>query len=236
MNLIAIDSCSSVLSIAVSHRDEIFHAGTEAGMKHSELIMYCIDSLIKKTRLNPCDLSGVLCMDGPGSFTGLRIGFSVSKGLALSLSIPFVSVPTFDCIAFPYRKDGLTLTVSEARKNAWFFAAYRNEKLVIQATDADIEQIIPEITKLENSGNEKITITGYGAASLFEILPHDLQEKFYLRTEKCGYAEDLIAIAKERKLFDNNNETAVYSGPEYIRKTDAELMLENTQNKDKHTK
>jgi tRNA threonylcarbamoyladenosine biosynthesis protein TsaB len=235
MNLIAIDSCSSVLSIAVSRGDKIFHTGTEAGMKHSELIMDCIDSLLKKTGLNPCDLDGVLCMRGPGSFTGLRIGFTVSKGLALSLSIPFVPVPTFDCISFPYSKDGIILTVIEARKNAWFFAVYYNEELILPAADADKEQIIPEINKLENFGNEKITITGYGAASLFEILPHELQEKFILRTERCGFAADLIAIAKERKLFVNNNETAVYSGPEYIRKTDAELTLEKTHSKDSHT-
>jgi tRNA threonylcarbamoyladenosine biosynthesis protein TsaB len=236
MNLIAIDSCSPVLSTAVSHGDEIFHTEAEAGMKHSELIMDNINSLMKKVILNPCDLNGVLCMGGPGSFTGLRIGFSAAKGLALSLSIPFVSVPTLDCIAFPYRKDSLILTVIEARKNAWFFAVYRNEELILPAADADIERLIAEINKLENSGNEKITITGYGAASLFEVLPHELQEKFSLRTEKRGYAEELIAIARAKNLFDNNNETAVYSGPEYIRKTDAELMLENTQNKDNHTK
>jgi tRNA threonylcarbamoyladenosine biosynthesis protein TsaB len=226
MNLIAIDSCSSVLSIAVSRRDGIFHTEVEAGMKHSELIMDSIDSLMKKVILNPRDLNGVLCMGGPGSFTGLRIGFSVAKGLALSLSIPFVPVPTLDCIVFPCRKDGLTLTVIEARKNAWFFAVYQNEKLIIPAADADIEQIIPEINKLETTGNEKIAITGYGAASLFEVLPRELQEKFNLRTEKRGYANELIAIAKAKNLFDSYNETAVYSGPEYIRKTDAELMLE----------
>jgi tRNA threonylcarbamoyladenosine biosynthesis protein TsaB len=235
MNLIAIDSCSSALSIAVSCGDEIFYANTEAGMKHSELIMGSIDTLMKKVILNPCDLNGVLCMGGPGSFTGLRIGFSAAKGLALSLSIPFVPVPTLGCIAFPYRKDGLTLTVIEARKNAWFFAVYCKEKLIIPAADADIEQIVPEITKLENVDNEKITITGYGAASLFEVLPRELQEKFNLRAEKRGYANELIAIAKAKNLFDNYNETAVYSGPEYIRKTDAELMLEKTQVKDSHT-
>jgi tRNA threonylcarbamoyladenosine biosynthesis protein TsaB len=231
MNLLAIDSCSTVLSIAVSHGDEIFHTETETGMKHSELIMDCIDSQMKKAVLNPCDLNGVLCMGGPGSFTGLRIGFSVSKGLALSLSIPFIPVPTLECIAFPYRKDRSILTVVEARKAAWFFAFYNNEKLIIPATDADMNQIITEINKLKNFGNEKITITGYGAASLFEILPHELQEKFNLRIEKRSYAKELIAIAKERNLFDNNDETSVYSGPEYIRKTDTELMLEKTQAK-----
>jgi tRNA threonylcarbamoyladenosine biosynthesis protein TsaB len=235
MNLIAIDSCSSVLSIAVSHGDEMFHAGTEAGMKHSELIMDCIDSLMKKVSLNPCDLNGVLCMGGPGSFTGLRIGFSVAKGLALSLFIPFVALPTLECIAFPCRGGGLTFAIIEARKNAWFFAVYHKEKLIIPATDACLDQIITEINKLETTDNEKIAITGYGAASLFEILPHELRKKIILRTEKRSYAGELIAIAKAKNLFDNNNETSVYSGPEYIRKTDAELMLEKTQVKDNHT-
>jgi tRNA threonylcarbamoyladenosine biosynthesis protein TsaB len=226
VNLLAIDSCSSVLSVAVSRGDEIFHTEAEAEMKHSEFIMDCIDSMMKMASLNPCDLNGVLCMRGPGSFTGLRIGFSVAKGLALSLSIPFIPVPTFDCIAFPCRNNRLTFAVIEARKNAWFFAVYRSEKLIISATDACLEQIIPEINKLKTIENEKITITGYGAASLFEKLPCELKEKINFNTEKRGYAEELITIAKSMNLFDNYNETALYLGPDYIRKTDAELNLE----------
>jgi len=236
MNLLAIDTACSILSVAVARsrqdgsvqckEDEIFYAEIEAGIKHSELVMDCIDSQMKKASLNPNDLDGVLCMGGPGSFTGLRIGFSIAKGLALSLSVPFAAVPTLDCMAFPYRGRGLILTAIEARKNAWFFSLYKDEKPLLPVSDAAASQIVMEIERhIESKIESKIILTGPGAASLYASLPQELKNNIDPVFENRGYAGELIAIAKKNNLPDNNNTTLLYSGPEYIRKTDAELSL-----------
>jgi len=230
MNLLAIDTACSILSVAVARprslqgkEDEIFYAEIEAGIKHSELVMDLIDSQMKKASLNPGDLDGVLCMGGPGSFTGLRIGFSIAKGLALSLSVPFAAVPTLDCMAFPYRKCGLVLAAIEARKNAWFFSLYKDEKPLSPVSDAAADQIAAEIERL----NENITLTGPGAASLYASLPQKIKNNINPVFENRGYAGELIAIAKKDNLPDNKNIALLYSGPEYVRKTDAELSLQN---------
>ena len=226
MNLLAIETAASILSVAVSKDKEIFASETIAGTRHSELVMELIDSQMKKSALEPKDLNGILCMGGPGSFTGLRIGYSIAKGLALSLSIPFAPVPTLECIVYGGRfKQGLTLAVIEARKNAFFNAVFKDGQRLSEDKDSGLLQITDEIARYVKDG-EKITLTGYGAKTLYDSLPENLKNNITLVNEDKGYAKELIAIAEEKNLFSGDCTANLYSGPEYIRKTDAEIAKE----------
>jgi len=225
MKLLAIDSSASILSVALANDEEIFSCDTEAATKHSQLAMELIDDLTKKAGITPKNLNGVLCMGGPGSFTGLRIGYSIAKGLALSLSIPFAPVPTLECIAHNSQfLHGLTLAVIEARKNAYFYAFFKDGKRLTDDKDSDFLQIANEIERYK-ADNSQIIITGPGSKTLYESLPENIKNAVSLVFENTGYAKELIAIAKERKLFSNDCTAYLYSGPEYIRKTDAEIAL-----------
>jgi len=225
MNLLAIDTASSILSVAVTNSDEIFSAETEAVTRHSELVMELIDGLVKKAVILPKDLNGILCMGGPGSFTGLRIGYSIAKGLALSLSVPFAPVPTLECIAHnEIFAQGLTLAVIEARKNASFYAFFKDGKRLTEDKDSNFSQIANEI-ELYKSEYKQITLTGPGSKLLYEHLNENTKNDLSLVFEKDGYAKELIAIAKSKNLFNNDCTSYLYSGPEYIRKTDAEIAL-----------
>jgi len=228
MNLLAIETAASILSIAVLKNKEIFESEAIEGTRHSELVMDLIDGLMKKAELSPKDLNGVLCMGGPGSFTGLRIGYAVAKGLSLSLSIPFAPIPTLECIVCgECFKQGVTLAVIDARKNAWFNAFFKDGNRITEDTDSEFSQITEEIKKYVK--DEKITLTGYGAKSLYEALPDELKANITLVNENKGYAKDLIAIAESKKLFSDDSTANLYSGPNYIRKTDAEIALASSQ-------
>jgi len=228
MNLLAIETAASILSIAVLKNNEIFVSETIEGTRHSELVMELIDNLMKKAELSPKDLNGVLCMGGPGSFTGLRIGYAVAKGLSLSLSIPFASVPTLECLVCGERfKQGVTLAVIDARKNAWFNAFFKDGKRLTEDMDSELLQITEEIKQYVKDG--KITLTGYGSQTLYETLPDELKININLVNENKGYAKELIAIAEDKKLFSGDCNAYLYSGPNYIRKTDAEIALASSQ-------
>jgi tRNA threonylcarbamoyladenosine biosynthesis protein TsaB len=224
MKLLAIETAASILSAAVANEEEIFIGETETAAGHSELVMDLIDSLMKKAVISPEDLDGILCMGGPGSFTGLRIGYSIAKALALSLSIPFASVPTLECIVNDERfKQGVVLAAIEARKNAYFYAFFKDGLRLTEDGDSDLPQITNEIKRYIK--NEKILLTGYGSKILYESLPEEIKENITLVYENKGYAKELINIAKSKKLFSNDCTANLYSGPEYIRKTDAEIAL-----------
>jgi tRNA threonylcarbamoyladenosine biosynthesis protein TsaB len=224
MNLLAIDAACSVLSVAVSRGRDFYYDQTEAGMKHSELVMDIISAQMEKAELKPSDLNGVLCMGGPGSFTGLRIGFSIAKGLALSLNIPFVPIPTLECVA--YSAISLSLPVIQARKDAFFFALFNDGRRITEDCDGSKDQIAGLIRK-NTRENERLNITGPAAADIYNTLPEELRPLCLCSCNSIGYAAELIKVATNKNLFYNDNTAYLLSGPEYIRKTDAEINLRN---------
>jgi tRNA threonylcarbamoyladenosine biosynthesis protein TsaB len=232
MNILAIDTASSVLSLALGTSSGVWSAAADAGLRHSEMLMDLVDGLTKRAGLSPRDLDGAACMKGPGSFTGLRIGFSAAKGLALALDIPFIAVPTLDCMALPYASwPDLTLPVIDAKKRRFFTALYRENVRLTDFLDAsvpDIAQLI--MNEMEKKAFERVIITGPDAEMIYAdlisacaVLTRDPPLFLTGTIRRTGWGTELLDMAKKR-IFENGN-SEVNSGPEYIRKSDAELTL-----------
>jgi len=236
MNLLAVDTATEKLSIALAadngdcHQDVwLFEA--EAGLRHSELVMEIIDMLFKKAALKPEDLSGIVCMGGPGSFTGLRIGYSLAKGLALALGCSFAAIPTLDCMAKPFFSlKGLVMPVLDAKQSSFFCALYRDGKKIRADMDAGPEAIAAEISKAiapqeakqGSASKEALLLFGPGADLLYgklTQLPQSPLADIDLLAGKglrWGNAQTLLEIAQETDIFANPDFSA---GPEYIRKS-----------------
>lgn len=104
--LLAIDSATDWASIALydGNRRCVTHEESWlARRRHTVTLMSRVDAAMRDAGLMPGDLTGVVVAIGPGSYTGLRVGLSLAKGLAVALSIPLVGVPTLDVVAYPYR-------------------------------------------------------------------------------------------------------------------------------------
>jgi tRNA threonylcarbamoyladenosine biosynthesis protein TsaB len=236
MNLLAIDTATSVLSVALSAGEDIWVFEADAGRRHSELVMDSIDLLMKKAGLAPADLSGLACMGGPGSFTGLRIGFSIVKGLSLSLGIPFDPVPSLDCIASPFAAwPGPVVPVIEATKHSFFCAVYRDGRLLAPPMDTQPDHIVRTITACGASAGERGNIallSGPGADQLYRRISPEFTgttppKAVSISQSNGGYARPLLALYKARIAqnpeISNNRDENCFSGPDYIRKSDAEL-------------
>jgi tRNA threonylcarbamoyladenosine biosynthesis protein TsaB len=226
MNLLAVDTATEKLSVALSAGEDTFSFTADAGLRHSELVMDIIDMLVKKAALQPCDLSGVVCAAGPGSFTGLRIGFTLAKGLALSLGIPFAVIPTLDCIVRPFSYwPGIAVPVIDAKKSAFFCALYRSGKRLCPDMDASPGEIALMIHYGEPRGVPVPTLlVGPGAPLLHEKLAtlENFQHANIVIGNSWGDAVTLLEIAKETAVIEKGG-TDLTAGPEYIRKSDAEL-------------
>ena len=226
-NLLAIDTATEKFSVAIGViKDDGSCEGTwlieaDAGLRHSELIMDSIDALFKLAAMKPEDLSGIICMGGPGSFTGLRIGFSVAKGIALSLGIPFAVIPTLDCMVRPLRSwPGIAVPVLDAKKQAFFCALYRNGRRLSADMDAGPTEIARTITGALASDQENTLLFGPGSQMLYDAIT--LPGKKLDRELPWGNAKTLLEIAMETGALTQGN-IDYSSGPEYIRKSDAEL-------------
>jgi tRNA threonylcarbamoyladenosine biosynthesis protein TsaB len=142
-SILALDTATPVLSAALVTGERHWYREAGAGLSHSELLFDLVEGLFKEAGQGPEDLGTVACMKGPGSFTGLRIGFSAAKGMALALGIPLIACPTLDCIAYPWSPwPGLILPVLDAKRGCFFTALYAAGGRRISAEmDADMETI-----------------------------------------------------------------------------------------------
>ncbi len=104
---LAIDTATDWASIAIYDAEEgrILHEETWwARRQHTTTLMPRIDAAFQFLSFPPSHLRGIAVAIGPGSYTGLRVGLSLAKGLALALGIPLVGIPTLDVIAYPHRE------------------------------------------------------------------------------------------------------------------------------------
>lgn len=98
--LLALDTATRFASLAL-HDGRVlrYEATWEAGRQHTTQLMPRIVAALEELRLKPEALSAVAVALGPGSFTGLRVGLAIAKGLALARGIPLVGIPTLDILA-----------------------------------------------------------------------------------------------------------------------------------------
>lgn len=95
-------------------------------LTHSERLMVAVDRLLADAGWTPRNLDGLAVAVGPGSFTGLRVGISAVKGLALALGIPIAAVPTLDAMAASLPFAALPVCpVLDARKHEVYASRYR---------------------------------------------------------------------------------------------------------------
>jgi tRNA threonylcarbamoyladenosine biosynthesis protein TsaB len=225
MNILALDTAASVLSVALSTGDEVRYFETDSGLRHGELLMTVVDSLLENAGIAAPDLDLTACMKGPGSFTGLRIAFAVAKGLSLSLGIPMVSVPTLDCMAAPWDSwPGIVLPAMDAKKGRFYAALYRRGRRITGYMDATPEELANALRGTASIG-EPVALTGpagellCGQFSLGEL--PESAGYFIDPRGKQGRARELLDTLKKNDMLTMEEEP--YSGPLYLRKSDAEL-------------
>jgi len=98
--ILAIETSEKLCSAALMlNEDDFFELNIQQKNIHSEKLMEMISTLFNNADVDLKDLSHIAVSIGPGSFTGLRIGLSVAKGLAYGADIPLVPVPNFDALA-----------------------------------------------------------------------------------------------------------------------------------------
>ena len=226
MNILALDTAAQVLSAALATETGISYTAIDAGRRHSELLMDSVDMLCKIAGIKPEDIDLIACMKGPGSFTGLRIGFSAAKGMALALKKPLAAIPTLDCLAYPFSIwPGIVVPAMDAKKDCFFAALYRDGQLLTDYMDASPQALAKEITLTRLSPDERIVLTGCGADLLYSRLEAYIPLT-HIRVDpvsKRGGARELIEIAKS--IILSNSIDDIYSGPVYLRKSDAELKM-----------
>ena len=126
MKIIAFDSTAKAASAAVSEDGRLLALYTvDNGLTQSELLLPMAESVLHSLRLTFDDIDLFTCCVGPGSFTGVRIGASLVKGLAFGKDVPCIGVSSLEALARNMIcSDGLICPVMDARRNQLYNALF----------------------------------------------------------------------------------------------------------------
>ncbi|GAB1481613.1 tRNA (adenosine(37)-N6)-threonylcarbamoyltransferase complex dimerization subunit type 1 TsaB [Treponema sp.] len=220
MKVLAFDTATNLLSVALLSNNERFYFQLDCIQRQSERLMELSDAVCSSARIKPNEINLVACMRGPGSFTGLRIGMAAAKGLSSALNIPLIAIPTLDCLAYPHSHwPGLVLPLIDAKKSCFFTALYENGCRKSDYIDASSEEIIHLL-----QGTEPVLLTGVDALMAEKALA-PLLTSGRLRVDPAhrkGHAQELLSLALHRFETEAGGDAETL-GPEYLRRSEAEL-------------
>lgn len=219
-NILAIDTATKILAITLFSNNKYNSIILDEGFTHSERLLPSIDQLLNDSHIKIKDIDLLVCTRGPGSFTGLRIGMSTLKGISTALSIPLVSVPTLDIYAYS-KKDfkGIVLPIIDARKKSYYTAIFKNGTKKTKDLDLSKDKILKLV---EN--NTMILLTGPDAFILYDKCS-EISNIILDKNQSNNYTVELIDLGLEQ--FKINGPDDRDQGPVYIRKSEAQIHLEN---------
>ena len=132
-SVLAIETSTPACSVALRMGDTVISRYCEEPRSHTKLVMSMVDEVLGQAPIKAADLNGLAVTLGPGSFTGLRIGFATVQGLAFGLDLPVVAVSTLQVMAqTAVRKQGLEvgeiiMPILDARMGEFNCGCYRLE-------------------------------------------------------------------------------------------------------------
>ncbi|HOJ98654.1 MAG TPA: tRNA (adenosine(37)-N6)-threonylcarbamoyltransferase complex dimerization subunit type 1 TsaB [Termitinemataceae bacterium] len=224
MNILALDTATDILSMALQTAKGIWYTEIDGGLHHSERLIPLVDALLAQAQCPREDLELLCCMEGPGSFTGLRIGFATVKGFALALGIPYIAIPTLDCYGWAHRHwPGTVVPLIDAKKHSVFTALYQGGTPISAYLDIEISHLI----ELLRNKQSPYLFTGPDAPRFYEGEANIVGgTNCYLDPgARKGKARELLEIAQKRYTLNPRGDDP-QKGPRYLRKSDAELAKE----------
>jgi tRNA threonylcarbamoyladenosine biosynthesis protein TsaB len=182
---------------------------------HSERLMAAIDQLLSDAGWTARDLEGIAVSVGPGSFTGLRVGLSTVKGLALALAIPVAAVPTLDAMAAMLPYAALPVCpVLDARKREVYASLYRWDGLGMRR-QWDYLAVAPD--ELARRLDEPVIVVGDGAEAIDSPLARRVEPR------RHGPAPAVVGALGRARLELGDTAAVADLVPIYLRPSEAEL-------------
>ena len=125
MNILAIDTAGKTAAVAVMRDDTLlYEMASNTGLTHSETLLPMVDTALKACGLTPAQLDLYAVTNGPGSFTGLRIGLAAVKGLAFAANTPCAGVSTMAALAYGVCGEGTVIGAQDARRGQVYWGAF----------------------------------------------------------------------------------------------------------------
>jgi len=215
--ILHIETSTEVCSVALSRgTDCISYKESTEGLNHASLLTLFIEELMLSQNISASKLDAIAVSSGPGSYTGLRIGVSVAKGLCYSADVPLISVSTLQAMAFGYAKQhdvppyALLCPMIDARRMEVYTALYDKDGNKLKDVSAEI---IEENSFAEWFNKHEIHFFGTGAAKCQTLITNTnaIFSENFKNSATCMIKPALLAY--NEKQFEN----IAYFEPFYLK-------------------
>jgi len=151
--ILSIESSSTICGVAVIEKGDILSlVEKSAYRKHAEILPGFIQIALEQSKKTVSDLDAIAVSIGPGSFTGLRIGLGMAKGLAYSHNLPIIPVPTMTSMAFGLHTAKPTKGLSYSHGKRIFYQEFNWENgFPISKTKPEVGDIDDFLEKIDSS-------------------------------------------------------------------------------------
>lgn len=225
MKLLAIDSSGLTASVAILE-DGILLAEYTVNYKktHSQTLLPMLDTIVSMVELDLKTIDAIAVAEGPGSFTGLRIGSATAKGLGLALDKPLVAVPTLEGLAYNlYGAQGLVCPMMDARRSQVYTGIYRFDRGSLQRIWTQRAVAVEELAEELNRLGDPVILLGDGAAAYREKMADLLQVEYREAPAHMNRQRAASVGALAMEMYARGQiQTAASHRPEYLRLSQAE--------------
>ena len=216
--ILHIETSTNVCSVAVSEDGKvIFDKADRTGNNHAEALGSFVDEAMSFADSHAIPLDAVAVSSGPGSYTGLRIGVSMAKGVCYALNLPLLSVPTLELMCVPVllrneeiEDEALLCPMIDARRMEVYAALYDRALKPVRGIQADVVDADTYRQWLED---RPVYFCGNGAAKCMDTINHP----------NAHLIEGIEPVAKwmmplaERKMLNDIHEDVAYFVPYYLK-------------------
>lgn len=211
--ILNIETATKNCSVSIAENGKILAIKelNNGNYSHAEVLHPFIVDILKESNLATKNIDAVAVSKGPGSYTGLRIGVSATKGLCFAFDKPLISIDTLTSLSYAISIDkGIIIPMIDARRMEVYAAVFNQNHLQIREIKAEI---IDENSFSEYLNDNKVYFLGDGSAKCKEIISH---KNAVFVDEKFPSAKEMALLSYE-KYKKSDIENVAYFEPFYLK-------------------
>ena len=237
MKILSVETSAGVASAAITIGERLVCEVTVNNKKtHSQTLMPIIDSILKQAETEISDIDLFAVANGPGSFTGLRIGVSAVKGLAHALNKPVIGISSLTAMAYnlPFC-EYIISPIMDARREQVYNAVYQWQSGELTELKAPRALGIDELCKELLNNDKPIVFLGDGVPVYKATIKEILKDKALFAPSCASLPKASTLAVPAKKLFEAGKQLNCFElTPVYLRKSQAEREAEEKErNSDK---
>ena len=224
MLILAFETSAKAASVALHDGQKLLAESYQnTGMTHSQTLMVMAEDALKQCGKTASDVTAVAVAEGPGSFTGVRIGAAAAKGFAWGREIPCYGISTLEAMAHSLGVfQGYICPVMDARRAQVYNALFYVNRRVIQRVREDRAIALTDLAEELKTLSEPVFLVGDGSNLCYNTLVEAVPSLVLPKEHRMHQRATGVAILAAKKIADGETGDGNALSPNYLRLSQAE--------------